>query len=87
MSSADGSKRTAGLPAGASNPRPAYGPPPSCLLRCFRPKAEKPEDRPPTDDPGNSTVSFHGERRSNESRQSTTDPEARLMRKEPGKEA
>ncbi len=42
---------------------------------------------PPPDDPGNPTVDFHGERRSNETHQSTTDPEARLARKGPGKEA
>ena len=32
----------------------------------------------PPDDPGNPTVNFHGERRSNETHASTTDPEARL---------
>ena len=31
---------------------------------------------PPPDDPGNPTVSFHGEKRSNDTHQSTTDPEA-----------
>src|SRR5450432_3736041 len=37
---------------------------------------------PPQDnDPGNPTVDFHGEKRSNETHQSTTDPEARLARK------
>ena len=36
---------------------------------------------PPPDDPGNPTVNFHGERRSNITHASTTDPEARLMRK------
>jgi transposase len=36
---------------------------------------------PPPDDPGNPTVNFHGERRSNATHTSTTDPEARLMRK------
>jgi transposase len=41
----------------------------------------------PPDDPGNPSVDFHGERRSNASHQSTTDPEARLARKGPGKEA
>ena len=41
----------------------------------------------PPDDPGNPTVDFHGERRSNDTHQSTTDPEARLARKGPGKEA
>ena len=39
------------------------------------------------DDRGNPTVNFHGERRTNETHASTTDPEARLMRKGPGKEA
>jgi hypothetical protein len=41
---------------------------------------------PPTsDDPGNPTVDFHGERRSNATHGSTTDPEARLMRKGRGR--
>ena len=40
---------------------------------------------PPPDDPGNPTVDFHGERRSNDTHQSTTDPEARLARKERGR--
>ena len=44
-------------------------------------------DEQPPDDPGNPTVDFHGERRSNDTHQSTTDPEARLARKGPGKEA
>jgi hypothetical protein len=35
----------------------------------------------PPDDPGNPTVNFHGERRSNATHASTTDPEARLSRK------
>ena len=35
----------------------------------------------PPDDPGNPTVNFHGERRSNATHASTTDPEARLARK------
>lgn len=39
------------------------------------------------DDPGNPSVDFHGEKRSNATHQSTTDPEARLMRKGKGKEA
>jgi len=54
-------------------------------LKSFRPKEEK---RPPgSDDPGNPTVNFRGEKRSNESHQSTTDPEALLARKGDGKEA
>jgi transposase len=39
------------------------------------------------DDPGNPSVDFHGERRSNKTHQSTTDPDAQLMRKGKGKEA
>jgi transposase len=41
---------------------------------------------PPTD-PGNPTVNFHGEKRSNETHESTTDPDARLARKGDGKES
>jgi len=44
-------------------------------------------DQQPPDDPGNPTVDFHGEQRSNATHQSTTDPEARLARKGAGKEA
>jgi transposase len=50
-------------------------------------KAKDQEDEPPVDDPGNPTVNFHGEKRSNETHQSTTDPEAMLCRKGKGKEA
>ena len=54
-------------------------------LKSFRPKEGPP---PPTDDdPGNPSVDFRGERRSNETHASTTDPEARLLRKGSGKEA
>jgi transposase len=42
---------------------------------------------PPPDDPGNPTVNFHGETRTNATHASTTDPDARLARKGPGKEA
>ena len=42
---------------------------------------------PPPDDPGNASVNFHGETRTNQTHQSNTDPEARLYRKGPGKEA
>jgi transposase len=44
-------------------------------------------DQRPPDDPGNPTVDFHGEQRSNATHQSTTDPEARLAKKGAGKEA
>jgi transposase len=53
-------------------------------LKSFRRKDEEPGDRPPPDDPGNPTVDFHGEKRSNETHASTTDPEARLARKSKG---
>jgi transposase len=39
------------------------------------------------DDPGNPTVDFHGEIRSNDTHQSSTDPDARLARKSGGHEA
>jgi len=41
----------------------------------------------PPDDPGNPSVDFHREKRSNDTHQSTTDPEARLAKKGKGKEA
>lgn len=41
----------------------------------------------PPDDPGNPTVDFHGEKRSNATHQSTTDPEAHLYKKTKGSEA
>ncbi len=45
------------------------------------------EAQPTPDDPGNPTVDFHGEKRSNETHRSTTDPDALLARKGKGKEA
>ena len=39
------------------------------------------------DDPGNPSVDFHGDKRTNATHQSTTDPQARLFRKGKGKEA
>jgi transposase len=47
----------------------------------------KDQSAPPPDDPGNPTVNFHGEKRSNETHESTTDPDARLARKSGGHEA
>ena len=54
-------------------------------IKSFRRRDE--EQQPPDDDPGNPSVDFRGERRSNETHQSNTDPETRLMRKGKGKEA
>jgi transposase len=56
-------------------------------LQSFRAKAQDPSDPPPPDDPGNPTVNFHGERRTNATHQSTTDPDARLFRTGHGREA
>jgi transposase len=56
-------------------------------LKSFRKKDEKPGDLPPPDDPGNPTVDFHNEKRSNATHESTTDPDAKLARKGKGKEA
>jgi transposase len=44
-------------------------------------------DSSPPDDPGNPTVDFHGEKRSNRTHESKSDPEAQLARKGQGKEA
>ena len=46
-------------------------------------KSFKPKDGPPSQPPAgrNSELQWHGEKRSNETHQSTTDPEARLARK------
>ena len=56
-------------------------------LKSFRRRDERPEDRPPPDDPANPTVNFHGERRTNATHVSLTDVEAELARKGKGKEA
>jgi IS5 family transposase len=42
---------------------------------------------PSDDDPGNPTVNFHGEKRSNRTHESKTDPDAKMARKGEGKEA
>ena len=54
-------------------------------LKSFKEKGSA--KQAPPDDPGNPTVDFHGQKRSNETHQSTTDPEAKLARKGSGKEA
>jgi len=54
-------------------------------LKSFQKKGTAKED--PPDDPGNPTVDFHGEKRSNDTHASSTDPDARLARKGSGKEA
>ena len=54
-------------------------------LKSFK-RVDRAEAAPP-DDPGNPTVDFHGEKRSNQTHQSTTDPDAMLAKKGAGKEA
>jgi transposase len=56
-------------------------------VKSFRKRDEDDEGRPPPDDKGNPTVNFRGEKRSNETHESKTDPGAKLARKGPGKEA
>ncbi|MGO9066185.1 MAG: IS5 family transposase [Myxococcaceae bacterium] len=50
-------------------------------LKSFRPKGEDKDKRNPPDDPGNPSVNFRGEKRSNETHESKTDPDSRLARK------
>ncbi len=50
-------------------------------LKSFKKKDRSDDKKTPPDDPGNPTVDFRGEKRSNETHQSTTDPDARLARK------
>src|ERR1700691_1190252 len=55
-------------------------------MKSFKPKDGS--DEPPADGSGrNRETDFHGQRRSNDTHASTTDPEARLYRKGAGKEA
>ena len=50
-------------------------------------KSFRPKGGPPNDGGSNPDVDFHGEGRSNDTHASTTDPDARLARKGPGKES
>ncbi len=54
-------------------------------LKSFQRKEGK--NPPPPEDPGNPTVNFRGEQRSNQTHESRTDPDAKLARKSAGKEA
>ena len=54
-------------------------------LKSFQPKDK--QDAPPPDDPGNPTVDFHGQKRSNQTHESKTDPDALLARKGKGRES
>jgi hypothetical protein len=54
-------------------------------VKSFQPKNKKSSS--PPEDPGNPTVNYRGEKRSNETHESKSDPEAQMARKGPGKEA
>src|SRR3954465_9550253 len=56
-------------------------------MKSFRPKGEGDTDDPASGGGRNLEVDFKGEKRSNETHESTTDPEARLYRKGAGMEA
>lgn len=56
-------------------------------LKSFRPKDATPPEPPPGGQGRNEEVDFHGEKRSNATHASTTDPEAQLAKKGKGKEA
>lgn len=54
--------------------------------KSFQKKGKKAKG-PTDDDPSNPMVNFRGEQRKNDTHQSTTDPDSRLFRKGPGREA
>jgi len=54
-------------------------------MKSFKPKDDS--SQPPADGGRNTEANFHGHKRSNESHASTTDPDAKLYRTGPGKEA
>jgi transposase len=55
-------------------------------LKSFKKKGASQRGGPP-DDPGNPSVDFHGETRTNKTHESSTDPDSKLARKGLGKEA
>lgn len=56
-------------------------------LKSFQLKGKEKGKSGPPEDPGNPSVDFHGEKRSNETHESKTDTDAKLARKGKGKEA
>jgi len=82
--------RLAGIDA-PEHQQPCGIPPQDTLIEAWASlqelQAQGPRGRgEPLEDFGNPTVNFHGERRSNQTHQSSTDPEARLARKGASKE-
>ena len=55
-------------------------------LKSFVPK-DQPRSGSDDNDPGNADVNFRGQKRSNATHESTTDPQAKLLKKGEGKEA
>ena len=55
-------------------------------MKSFRPKNDQDQD-PPASSGRNTEVDFKGQKRKNDTHQSTTDPDARLLKKGKGKEA
>jgi hypothetical protein len=55
--------------------------------KSFQPKDQDDRRDGGHDDPGNPSVDFHGEKRTNETHESKTDPESRLYKKSKGSEA
>jgi len=56
-------------------------------LKSFKPRDGKDKDGPPPSSGRNEEIDFHGEKRSNQTHTSTSDPDAMLYRKGPGMEA
>lgn len=56
-------------------------------LKSFCPADHEPPDKPRDNGSRNAEVDFHGQRRTNDTHTSTTDPEAKLFKKGKGKEA
>jgi transposase len=55
--------------------------------KSFQPKVEDKKSGSGNDDPGNPSIDFHGEKRTNETHESKTDPESRLYKKSKGAES
>ena len=56
-------------------------------MKSFQKKEDSKDDNKPNEGGRNSEVDFHGEKRSNETHESKTDPQARLYKKSSGSEA
>jgi transposase len=78
-------KADAAAPDEAGGPDDPPSPPPTSDTATPEPKRPEPDPMPrPTSRNRNAEVDFHGQKRSNATHASVTDPEARLYRKSPG---